>query len=68
MTILHFKVVLAIFIKINIKNRKIRLYSQFYSLITSKCVPDYTDSVSYSAVIRLVLVGSIVYKLANLNP
>ena len=40
MTILHFKVVLAaIFIKININNRKIRPYSQFYSLITSKCVP-----------------------------
>ena len=40
MTILHFKVVLAaIFIKININNRKIRPYSQFHSLITSKCVP-----------------------------
>ena len=41
MTILHLKVVLAaIFIKININNRKIRpKYSQFYSLITSKCVP-----------------------------
>ena len=40
MTILHFKVVLAaIFIKININNRKIRPYCQFYSLITSKCVP-----------------------------
>ena len=40
MTILHFKVVLAaIFIKININNRKIRPYSQFCSLITSKCVP-----------------------------
>ena len=40
MTLLHFKVLLAaIFIKININNRKIRPYSQFYSLITSKCVP-----------------------------
>ena len=40
MTILHFKVILAaIFIKININNRKIGPYSQFYSLITSKCVP-----------------------------
>ena len=40
MTILHFKVVLAaIFMKININNRKIRPYSQFYSLKTSKCVP-----------------------------
>ena len=40
MTILHFKVVLAaIFIKININNRKTRPYSQFYSLVTSKYVP-----------------------------
>ena len=40
MTILHFKVVLAaIFININIDNRKIRPYSQFYNLITSKYVP-----------------------------
>ena len=41
MTILHFKVLAAIFrpIKINSNNRKIRPYSQFYSLITPKCVP-----------------------------
>ena len=40
MTILHFKVVLAaIFIKININNRKTRPYGQFYSLVTSKYVP-----------------------------
>ena len=42
MRILHFKVVMAaIFIKININNRKIRpyLYNQFYSLVTSKWVP-----------------------------
>ena len=43
-TILHFKVVLAaIFMKININNRKIRPYSQFYSLITSKCVPSNSE-------------------------
>ena len=41
MTIMHFKVVLAaiFYIKININNRKIGPYSQFYSLITLKCVP-----------------------------
>ena len=40
MIILHFKIVsAAIFIKININNRKIRHNSQFYSPITSKCVP-----------------------------
>ena len=37
MKILHFKVVLAaIFIRININNRKTRPYSQFYNLGTSK--------------------------------
>ena len=44
MTILYFKVILAaIFIKININNRKTRPYSQFYSLVTSKYVPLITD-------------------------
>ena len=39
MTILHFKVVLAaIFIKINMNNRKTRSYSQFYGLVTSRYV------------------------------
>ena len=44
MRILHFKVVLAaIFIKININNRKFRPYSKFYSLVNSKWVPLISD-------------------------
>ena len=55
MTILHFKVVLAaIFIKININNRKIRPYSQFYSLITSKCVPLSSLIIKISEILEAV--------------
>ena len=58
MTIMHFKVVLAaIFIIINIQNRKIRPYSQFYSLITSKCVP------LMSEIIQILQLHSIPFKV-----
>ena len=74
MTILHFKVILAaIFIKININNRKTRPYGQFYSLVTSKYVPLRTTFTSYvvlyvcMAFVR-VLVNTFFVELNNIAP
>ena len=62
MTILHFKVVLAaIFIKININNRKTRPCCQFYSLVTSKYVP-LINLLTYVAYIK-----PLVFYIPNLE-